>query len=595
MAKRRDSAGQTAFEFGASAGERHDAMRELQKSHAPRSLSDLLITPEDLRPVIEHIRADLEETALIKAAGGGNVVPFPSKNAKTGRRGMQSVQVDDWQVLVNGEYWEKPSALSFDSLRAMVDQTPVLSAIVFTRQRQIARFCRPQESGKGPGFAIRHIEKEHHLTDEETDSVNLLTKFLLNCGWETSPRARKRLKRDNFSNFMAKLIRDTLVMDAAAVETEFKRDRKLGIDGLYAIDGGTIRLCTEEGYKGDDEIFAVQVVQGRIRTAYTYEDLIYEPRNPRSDILTAGYGLGETELLIRVVTGFLNAMTYNIKGFDSNAIPKGLLHLTGNYSNEDLAAFKRYWNSMVKGINNAWTLPVMVSKDQESKASFENFNIEFNEMYFSKWMTFLVSIICAIYGMGPDEINFEAFTSGKSSLSGSDTEQKLADSKEKGLRPLMTYFENLISDFVVSDFSDKYVFRWTGLDEEDPKELFERKKLTMTVNEMRAEDNLQKVTEKWGEAPLNPSLIGAWQQEAMPQPGAEGGPEDFGQPEGGTEAPPEDQYGEPGDEDDDEAPADGDGDFGDAPAGAGADDEIGKPDDELGKSFGLPPIYSLED
>ncbi|MBV9201317.1 MAG: hypothetical protein JOY83_16635 [Alphaproteobacteria bacterium] len=113
-------------------------------------------------------------------------------------------------------------------------------------------------------------------------------------------------------------------------------------------------------------------------------------RNPRADVRLAGYGLGEPELLIRVVTGFLNAMSYNIAGFDQNAIPKGILQLTGDYGAEDLAAFRRYWNAMVKGINNAWALPVLTSKDPDGKATFTPFNVEFNEMHFSKWMTLLL-------------------------------------------------------------------------------------------------------------------------------------------------------------------------------------------------------------
>jgi xanthosine utilization system XapX-like protein len=44
-------------------------------------------------------------------------------------------------------------------------------------------------------------------------------------------------------------------------------------------------------------------------------------------------------ILVQLVTGFLNAMTYNLSYFDKNAIPKGMLHLTGDYSNDDLAAF----------------------------------------------------------------------------------------------------------------------------------------------------------------------------------------------------------------------------------------------------------------
>jgi hypothetical protein len=291
------------------------------------------------------------------------------------------------------------------------------------------------------------------------------------------------------------------------------------MDGMYAVDGSTIRLCTEQGYQGDDEIFALQVIQGRIRAAYTHDDLIYIPRNPRTDVLSAGYGLSETELLIRVVTGFLNAFSYNTKYFDSNAIPKGILHLSGNYTEEDINGFKRYWNAMVKGVANWWTLPVMVSKDQESKANFENLGADVNEMMFSKWMTFLTSIVCAIYGMSPEEINFEAFTTGKSNLSGSDTEEKIANSKDSGLEPLLSYFENIFTDYVVSDFAAKYAFHWTGREQDDPKQSFEEVKLCGTVDELRAARGEDPIDGDWGSAPLNPSLIPVWQAENQPQPG----------------------------------------------------------------------------
>jgi hypothetical protein len=223
--------------------------------------------------------------------------------------------------------------------------------------------------------------------------------------------------------------------------------------------------------------------------------------------------------LVRVVTGFLNAMTLNIKGFDSNSIPKGMLHLSGNYSKGDVEAFKRYWNSMIRGVNNAWALPVMVSKDQESKASFENFGVQFNEMYFSKWMTFLTSIICAIYGMSPAEINFDSFSGGNSSpLAGSDTAEKLAASKDSGLRPLLSYFENLFTDYIVSDFNENFVFRWTGLDPEDADKKHELRKLILTVDEMRAEEGYEKHADPAiGDAPLNQTLMGVYMMELQNQ------------------------------------------------------------------------------
>jgi hypothetical protein len=573
---KKDRPEQTAFDLGAPPGERYDAQSELQKAHAPRSRSDLILPPEHVMSMVDFVRENYEaqaQNAMMAKAMKNNVVPFPPKNR--GKPGMQSAFVDNFQVMINGQYYEKPSVLNFEAMRAMVEQTPVLSGVIMTRIRQVNRFCRAQENGEGPGFKIAHMERDHEMTKTEMESAQLLQRFFTNGGWEFNPRARKRLKRATLSQFMAVSVRDTLTMDSAPIETEMKRDRSLGIDGFYAVDGATIRLCSEEGYEGDDEIFALQLVEGQIATAYTYEDLIYEPRNPRSDLLVAGYGLGEVELLVRVVTGFLNAMTLNIRGFSENSIPRGMLHLSGSYDDKDLAAFKRYWNAMVKGVNNSWSMPVMVSKDQESKAAYENFGNDFDEMYFSKWMTFLTSIICAIYGMGPDEINFESFSASKSTLSGSDTTEKLADSKDKGLRPLLSYYENLFTDFIVAEFSDKYVFRWTGLDEEDADKKWEKTKLSSTWNEIRALDGKEPIDGPMGDCPVDPALIGPWTQINLQAQQPE---EDFGQPDG----------------DADPNTADREGDFGDGDDGAdaGANDE-GQAPQEMGKAFGL-PVFRVE-
>lgn len=566
-------------------------MAELQKSAMPRALSDL-IPASNIQPIIDYINRDLEDQEMNKALSQAKVIPFPSNAVKERKPGMQSVWLDDLQININGDWFERPGQFSFDAMRQMVEQTPVLNAVIMTRQRQVARFCRPQKGGKGPGFKIASKEKLENVDESEKAAIKLLETFISNSGWETKPRQRMRLKRDNFQSLMMKLTRDSLTMDSMAIETEWKRDKALGLDGMYAVDGATIRLCSEDGYRGEDEIFALQVVQGQIRAAYTYDDLIYVPRNPRTDVLAGGYGLAETELLIRVVTGFLNAFTYNTKFFDSNAIPKGMLNLYGNYGDDDIASFKRYWNGMVKGVNNAWTLPVMVSKDQESKAEFTQFGETSNEVMFAKWMTFLSSIICAIYGIAPEEINFESFTAGTSSLSGDDTEEKIVNSKDKGLRPLLSYFESTLSEYVIGEFSDKYELQFTGLDEEDEKTVWERKKLTRTVNEIRAEDGVDKADGKWGDAPLNPSLVPAWQQEAMPPPedyGTPGAQPDQGDPSGdgaqdfGGDQPQGDQQGAPG--------GPGGDDFGQQQDDKPAPDQADKPD--LAKAFGL-PVFRIE-
>jgi len=527
-----DTARSVAFDPRAPEDERYDANLEIQQSATAAG------PHAKFAEIIDFIKSDYAEQDFMKSISDAKIVQFPSKQAQQNRPGMQSVFLDDMQISWQGGYFEKQGSLNFATLRAMAEGTPLISSIIITRMRQVARFCAPQESGEGPGFAIRHIEKNHALSDEEQNSVNLLTKFFQNCGWEMNPRKRRKLKRDDFSSFMMKSVRDTLVMDNAPIETELKRDRDLGIDGFYAVDGASVFLVNELDYDGDDEIFACQVVNGQIRAAYSYDDLILVPRNPSSSILTAGYGTSELEFLVKIVTGFLNALEINLSGMSKNSIPRGFMSLIGNYDERDLAAFKRYWTSTVRGVQNRFNMPVMVSKDAESKAEFVEIGNQVDEVMYQKWMELLGAIACAVYSIAPEEINWTSFTASKSSLSGSDTSEKLAQSMDKGLRPLLSYYQNLFTDYILSDFSDKYVFRWTGLDEEDEQQRFEARKLAQTWNEFRAAEGLEAIEGDQGEMPMNPSFIGPWMQIkgiGQQQPD-QGQGEDFGTPPEGEDA-----------------------------------------------------------
>lgn len=581
----RDRAAATAINPAAPADERYDARVEMTRA----ALRDTLLPPDGLTEVIAHINEQMAAPMAKAQPRGGNLIqgPWGNQPKRRGQRGPTSVMVDDLQLTVQGAWWDKPGLLGFDSMRNMVEQTPILSGIVLTRQRQVARFCRPQMSQADTGFIIGHVDPTHELTDEEQKSVDLLKQFIVNCGWERDPRRRKRLRRDTFAQFMAKSVRDSLCMDSAPIETEFKRSRELGIDGFYAIDGSTIRLCTEQGYEGDDEIFALQVVEGNIRAAYNYDDLVYEPRNPRSDVIACGYGYAEPEMLIRTCTHMLNAMTYNGSFFDKNRIPRGILNLFGNYDQADIAAFKRYLEAMTTGAENAHNLPVMVSKDMESAAQFVEIGGQLEEMAFAKWLTFLTSISCAIYGIAPEEISMESFAASKSSLSGSDTEQKITSGNDKGLEPLLAYYESTISDYILQPFSPAYNLRFVGLKAENEQQRFDMEKLTLTLNEGRAKVGMDPIDGPMGDAPLNVSLLQPWMQDSG-----------FGLPE-----EPQEDFGDPSAEGDafgEDQPAGDDGRDRDAEEDnpgvkGGADFGTGAEEPELAKAltaadFGLPNL-----
>jgi hypothetical protein len=203
----------TAFDTAAPHGERADALSQLQQEHMPGTTD--LLPPENIRHIIDHALFQFGDGAQLHKAIDANVVPFPSRNLKLNQPGMKSVMLDDWQVNIHGDFWERPSGLSFDSLRMMVSQTPILNAVIMTRTRQMQRFCRIAESNnEAPGFEICHVERDHQLSKSERESINLLNRFMMNCGWEFKPRLRKSLRRDSFAQFIARSVRDSLTIRA---------------------------------------------------------------------------------------------------------------------------------------------------------------------------------------------------------------------------------------------------------------------------------------------------------------------------------------------------------------------------------------------
>jgi len=432
--------------------------------------------------------------------------------------------IDELGIISGGHmnHWvEKLSPFGFTALKMMVEHCPILNAAIITRIRQLnSMSCAYDSQDEHPlGFVCipKHKKVGDRLTDEEKKTAEDIQTFIMNCGDEPDPRKRKWIKhRDNMSTFIAKLVRDTLTCDAAPIETEMTQDGSK-ISGIYNIAAETIRIAHEEGYLGDDRIIALQIYNDMVCSFYTPQDIIYEVRNPRTDIQASRYGYGETEMVVKLVTGFLNALTYNQAFFDRNNIPRGILTVFGNFDQSQLNDFKRMWNASLSGPAQRWRLPVFVSPNKEASSTFTKIDGEVNEMMFAKWMTFLTSIICAIWGMSPEEINSDAFTSRSSTpLGGEDTSEKLAHARDKGLEPLASWIEGIYNEFIIPVYNPCYVMRYMGLHPEEQKNIFEMKKLAWTVNEMRhalGDDEME--DEDLGNAPLNPVLMQVYQGKLM--------------------------------------------------------------------------------
>jgi hypothetical protein len=261
----------------------------------------------------------------------------------------------------------------------------------------------------------------------------------------------------------------------------------------------------------------------------------------------------ELEMLLNVITASLWAFEHNKNFFKNGASAKGLMNFKGSVPDSKLDSFRRMWQMMIAGVGNAHKTP-MTSVDEVQWIDLHKNN---TDMEFSAWMDWLIKITSATMLMDPAELNFNYGNTGQASqMFQAPAEQKLKQSKDRGLRPLLTYFAKWINTYLIWRLDPNYRLVFRGLDAkgEDQKVDLAKKKATylMTVDELRAEEDLKPLPDGKGEVILDPTWLqnsqaqdmagqqmggeeGMEGEEAVPPPGIPG--IDDQAPEGQGEEP----------------------------------------------------------
>nr|DAP04643.1 MAG TPA: Portal protein [Herelleviridae sp.] len=424
-------------------------------------------------------------------------------------------------------YKDKPSSLSYNILYQMSVKNSVVSAVLNTRINQVSTFTKPARfSTDGVGFQIRLRDPKAVPTSEQQEVITALELFLENCGFTDAS------DRDDFDTFIRKLVRDSLTYDQMCFE--IIPDRKGKPSEIVAVDAATIRAASEnytpeaswsvEAPKKGEEVKWVQVVDGSVVSWFTAKELAFGVRNPRTNINMQPYGFSELEMLIQQITSHLYAEEYNAKYFSQGGTTKGIINIksdpNGIGNKEQLESFKRQWRAQVNGMSGAWKTPVLQVPNGIEYISVNQSN---RDMEYSQWVNYLINIVCAVYQIDPAEVNFSnnGGAAAQSSVFESSQEQKLKNSKDKGLKPLLRFIESIINKFVVSKFSQEYVFVFTGLDEKSESEKADldtkQVKTWRTINEIRKEHG-EKPLEN-GDVILDPSYLNYIQQKEMASQG----------------------------------------------------------------------------
>lgn len=434
-------------------------------------------------------------------------------------------------------YKDKPSSLSYNILYQMSVRNSVIAAVINTRINQVSTFTKPKRfSLDGMGFEVRLRDPHEVPNKKQQDTIRSIETFLENCGYENDNDT------DDFDTFMRKIVRDSLTYDQACFE--IVPDRKGRPAQILAVDAATIRAASEN-FTADtlwnnppppksETVKWVQVIDNAVVAWFTSNELAFGVRNPRSHINLQPYGFSELEQLIQQITSHLYAEEYNSKFFSQGGTTKGIINLksepNGIGNKEQLQSFKRQWRAQVNGLEGAWKTPVV---QVPNGIEYINVSQSNRDMEFNQWMNYLINIVCAVYAIDPAEINFanNGGAGGQSSVFENSQEQKLKNSKDKGLKPLLRFIETIINKWIISKFSQEYVFVFTGLDEQSESEKADldskQVRVWKTVNEIRKEHGEEPIDD--GDVILDSSWLTYHSQAQMmaQQQGGDDDDEDF--------------------------------------------------------------------
>lgn len=438
---------------------------------------------------------------------------------------------DPYSVMDWGGWRQRPSSLTYETLRQMSVSNTVIAAILKLRTDQVAAFCKPQQGQYDRGYRIilrDRRDKTKGMSKAEQKQAEAIERFLETTGLLLPDE--KPSDRDSFRAFCKKATRDTLTYDQWCWEKI--RDKKGRPSRFIALPSETIRPAVSdiehmEPAQLRSRVSHVQVYENQVIAEFATDDIAWCVMNPRSDLRVNGFGFSPIEQVVRLTTAWLFGFEYNTKFFTQGSAIKGLINIKGAIPDRQLRAFRRMWYSMIAGAHNAWKTPI-VNADEIQWLSMHSTN---REMEYGQWMDWLTKLICAIYGVDPVEINFIFGNSGQTSSMNQSrpNAEEVVESKDKGLHPLLTHIEDHINQHMIWELNPDFEFAFTGYDAKAEAQENDRRSKQVTthktVNEIRAEENEEPLPGNLGDVILNQTWLAWAQGQQQGEGGEEGGPE----------------------------------------------------------------------
>lgn len=418
-----------------------------------------------------------------------------------------------WALQSPGDINLGAGGLSTGACRALA-RTPPVAGIIRTRANQVAEWCRPQEDEFSVGFQIGARDKNQKITRELAKQIDEATDKVMEGGGEFFPGGLEAYARA--------VTVDSLIGDLTYTEIgEYKKNPKTDSVGellwFMPADPTYIRrwisddqIRERQWFMQQDDVAFIQYMDNEITARWTKDQLYMGIRNPRSWTYSGGYGHPELEELVSIVAWIVHGLVTNGSNYMTGLHGNMMLVLKSAMKSPRFEQIERLIHAALSGVASNRKTPVIQINPamNESIEPIELGKTSNADMQYADWINFLVKIVCALYAMDPAEMGFIFGNEGvKNQQYANSPLDRIINSKERGLRPLLRAIARWIDEAVFKRFYPRLKFNFVGFDAQTQKDRDEATsravKEWMTVNEARAERRMPRLEHPAADLPLN--------------------------------------------------------------------------------------------
>lgn len=243
------------------------------------------------------------------------------------------------------------------------------------------------------------------------------------------------LKLDSFQTFAATVIDELLTLDGAPIEKVRYPDGTIA--ELWPTRGDWIAVDERWDGSDPDKPRYYFIPDGTVRATFRNDDMVYMIANERAN---SAVGLSPMQVLRSIIESELQGNEYNRRQV-MGAAPDGVLNIGESASPEDVQKAKSHFQAEIFGQG---AMAIIGGYKGPSWMPFRGSN---RDMQFREWQDYLIRCIATVLGLSPMDlaITFD--------VNRSTAEAQTSNTEDRGLRPLMSKFQNYMTREIVWDRS----------------------------------------------------------------------------------------------------------------------------------------------